>query len=146
MKKKTTKSARNPRSLANLRPPWEKGTSGNPTGRPKDDAGEIARKIFERNAKAIYDAMLKSLMRGDPRVFTALADRGYGKATQQLTFSGSDAEPLDYSVTIQFVDGADGREKMDNSGRQVNLIEGDPEAEADREHDLSVSFVDSEPG
>src|SRR5213082_2432322 len=75
MKKKTTKSARNPRSLANLRPPWEKGTSGNPTGRPKDDAGEIARKIFERNAKAIYDAMLKSLMRGDPRVYRSRRSR-----------------------------------------------------------------------
>jgi hypothetical protein len=68
--------------------------------------------------------MLKSLTARRPRRITALADRGYGKTTQQINFSGSDGEALDYSVTIQFVDGADGREKMDNSGRQVQASRG----------------------
>ena len=33
--------------------------------------------MFEENAEAIYKAMLKALLKGDPRVFVVLADRGF---------------------------------------------------------------------
>jgi hypothetical protein len=45
------------RQLAGLKPPWPKGVSGNPGGRPKIDlASEIAKAVFEQNAEALYQA------------------------------------------------------------------------------------------
>lgn len=65
--------------------PWKPGQSGNPGGRPKRDlAAEIARAIFERDAEAIERAFTAELRKGNPRVFTALADRAYGKPRQSL--------------------------------------------------------------
>lgn len=83
------KKTPNPRSLANLRPAWAKGESGNPGGRPKRDiAAEIAQLVFESSPEAIAKAMLKKLKKGDAKSFTALADRAYGKAHQQMQHSG----------------------------------------------------------
>ena len=57
------------RRTENLKP-WKPGQSGNPGGRPKKDiASEIAQRVFEENADAIYRAMLKALLKGDPKVF-----------------------------------------------------------------------------
>ncbi len=65
------------------------GQSGNPGGRPtKDIAAEIARRIFEENADAIYKAMLKALLKGDPEVFAVLADRAFGKLSQKVEIPG----------------------------------------------------------
>ena len=59
---------------------FKPGQSGNPGGRPKGDlARELARAIFENNSELIYDAMLRALKKGNPRVFAVLADRAYGK-------------------------------------------------------------------
>jgi len=64
---------------------WKKGQSGNPGGRPKrDGASEIAQAIFEKNPEAIYEAMLKVLKKGNPRVFAVLADRGFGKLKESI--------------------------------------------------------------
>jgi len=72
----------------NLRP-WKPGQSGNPGGRPKHDvASEIARAVFEGNEQAIYRAMCKVLLKGNPKVFQALADRAYGKITKHVEMSG----------------------------------------------------------
>ena len=66
--------------IQNLKP-WPKGVSGNPGGRPRRDvASEIAQAVFENNPEVIYQAMLKALKKGTPRVFTALAERAYGRA------------------------------------------------------------------
>jgi len=95
----------NPRSLQNLRPPWKPGRSANPGGRPKrDEAALLARAIFEHNPEAIYKAMLKALKKGSGTVFTALADRGYGKAPQHLSFSGKDGGAI--PVTVEGIDEA----------------------------------------
>ena len=56
--------------------------SGDQSGRPKKDiASEIAQRVFEENTDAIYRAMLKALLKGDPKVFVVLADRAFGKLT-----------------------------------------------------------------
>ena len=65
------------------------GQSGNPGGRPrKDIAAEIAQRVFEENADAIYRAMLKALLKGDPEVFAVLADRAFGKLSQKVEIPG----------------------------------------------------------
>lgn len=79
---------------------FKPGVSGNPGGRPKNDiAAVIARAIFEGNIEAITRALLKKIKKGDPRTFTALADRGYGKAPQSVEVTGSDRGP----VRVEFV-------------------------------------------
>ncbi len=73
---------------------FKPGQSGNPGGRPKRDLeSEVARAVFEENADAIYRAMLKALLKGDPEVFAVLADRAYGKLTQKVEIPGIENLP-----------------------------------------------------
>ncbi len=68
---------------------WKPGQSGNPGGRPKKDiAAEIAQRVFEENAESIEKAMLKALLKGDPKVFAVLADRAFGKLTLKVEIPG----------------------------------------------------------
>jgi len=79
---------------------WKKGQSGNPGGRPKKDlASEVAQAIFEGNPEAIYKAMLKALKKGNPKVYSALADRAYGKLTEKVENTG----PLKVEVLVRMV-------------------------------------------
>jgi Family of unknown function (DUF5681) len=71
--------------------PWKPGQSGNPGGRPKRDvSSEIARAVFEGNKEAVYRAMSKALLKGNPRVFVSLAERAYGKLTKPVELSATD--------------------------------------------------------
>ena len=71
--------------------PSKPGQSGNPGGRPKKDIiSEVAQAVFEENAEAIYRAMLKALLKGDPEVFAVLADRAFGKCSQKVEIPGVD--------------------------------------------------------
>ena len=70
---------------------FKPGQSENPGGRPKKDiVSEIAQRVFEENADAIYRAMLKALLKGDPEVFAVLADRAFGKCSQRVENPGVD--------------------------------------------------------
>ena len=74
--------------------PCKSSQSGKPGGRPKEDiVSEIAKRVFEENADAIYRAMLKALLKGDPEVFAVLADRAYGKLTQKVEIPGIENLP-----------------------------------------------------
>jgi hypothetical protein len=76
--------------IENLKP-WKPGESGNPGGRPRHDvSSEIARAIFEGNEKAVYRAMGRALLKGNPRAFALLADRAYGKLTKPVDVSVMD--------------------------------------------------------
>jgi Family of unknown function (DUF5681) len=89
--------------VENLKP-WKPGQSGNPGGRPKRDvASEIAQAIFEQDAEAILAAFSKALKKGDSRVFTALADRAYGKAKKSVEHAGEDGGPIQTSISVRFV-------------------------------------------
>ena len=69
--------------------PWNPGQSEIPGGRPKKDiVSEIAQRVFEENADAIYRSMLKALLKGDPEVFAVLADRAFGKLSQKVEIPG----------------------------------------------------------
>ena len=85
--------------------PWKPGQSGNPGGRPKRDlAAEIARAIFERNPETIERAFSAELRKGNSKVFTALADRAYGKPRQQIEWMGEDGGPTQSSIVVLFVE------------------------------------------
>ena len=104
--------------VQNLKP-WPKGVSGNPGGRPKRDlASEIAQAVFENNPNAIYEAMLRALKKGDPRVFVVLADRAYGKVKEQVEveFSGSLAEQI-HAARMRLSEG----EQHNNAEASPNL-------------------------
>ena len=74
-----------PNSLRNLEPTkWKPGVSGNPGGRKKDIASELAASIFEQNKAKIYRAMARQLLKGETSAFVALADRGFGKVPQKV--------------------------------------------------------------
>lgn len=84
--------------------PWKPGQSGNPGGRPKRDlAAEIARAIFEHDAEAIERVFAAELLKGNSKVFTALADRAYGKPRQRLDFSAGDGDHNPACIQVQFV-------------------------------------------
>jgi hypothetical protein len=89
--------------IQNLKP-WKPGQSGNPGGRPRRDlAAEIARAIFERDPEAIERAFLAQLRKGNSKVFTALADRAYGKPRLGVDLTGSEGETSPTILRVVFV-------------------------------------------
>ena len=88
--------------------PWKQGQSGNPGGRPKRDlAAEIARAIFEQDSEVITRAFAAELKKGNAKVFTALADRAYGKPRQQIELAAEDGGPIQTGIVIHFVSTGD---------------------------------------
>jgi len=61
---------------------WKKGQSGNPGGKckPENDlSAQIARAAFAHDPEGIKRAVLRALKKGNPKMFMALADRGFGR-------------------------------------------------------------------
>lgn len=72
------RAASKARSLANLKPPWKPGQSGNPTGRPLnwDMTMEAVRQQVLANAEAIVARCIKKALRhGDVAAMKLLLDR-----------------------------------------------------------------------
>jgi len=66
------------------------GKSPNPGGRPNVDvAAEIARAVLEGNRDAAIKALARALLKGNAYVFKELAERGYGKVSQEIVVSGA---------------------------------------------------------
>lgn len=65
---------------------------------PQDWAAEIARAVFVGNTDAIYQIFTKALLKGDPKVFTALANRAFGMPSQEVAFSQN--KPLQVEINF----------------------------------------------
>jgi hypothetical protein len=78
---------------------WKKGQSGNPAGRPRDDAclRELARERTEAALDTLTAIMKNPKAPAAARVSaaTAILDRGYGRPCQQLQHSGGDGLGLE---------------------------------------------------
>ena len=93
-----------PRSLANLKPPWKPGQSGNANGRPKDAFTLDLRKILEDEWRAglsigehIVWAIVKKALRGNLSAISLIWDRLEGKPRQALDITHT-PEPIDLSA------------------------------------------------
>lgn len=99
-------------SRANLKNPWGKGQSGNPSGRPKGALGRatIARYWLEAKTKETNDltgedetlsqedlitlAIIKKAKAGDVQAYRELLNSAYGQATQPIAI---DTDYIDLS-------------------------------------------------
>jgi hypothetical protein len=89
---------------------FQPGRSPNPGGRPKHDiAAELAADVFlacvdPTEFKKFRAGFLRQLRKGNGKVFTALADRAFGKALHRVEVSGSQDAPLKVTLHAHFVD------------------------------------------
>ncbi len=85
---------------ANLRPPWPKGVSGNPKGRPshrKLFEEALARAVVE-HAEAIAAALVQRALEGDARMMAALLDR----LVPRITRHELDAAEAPTKIVLEF--------------------------------------------
>lgn len=55
--------------------------------------------------------MLKALKKGSPKVFSVLADRGYGKIAERLALEGPEDGPPNFDLHVHFVSPKDRRSR-----------------------------------
>jgi hypothetical protein len=88
--KETIKKPRkiSPKSLANLRPPIQKGEVRNPRGingwaKGTDVAAVLAKAVIEGNYEEAVEGLAAQLRKGNAYTFKELADRAYGKLKER---------------------------------------------------------------
>jgi hypothetical protein len=92
----------------NLRPPWQKGQTGNPNGRPKDELREIktviADLLKQQNNQQLVDGLMtvvvNKALKGDLKAVDMLLSYCYGKPTQRTEITGADGEKIDFKVEV----------------------------------------------
>lgn len=86
----------------NLRPPFPKGVSGNPKGRPKGakSRSTIVREWLEMetdgepNIDRVMRALIKKASEGDIPAIKEALDSAFGKLTDKQELSGPDGQPV----------------------------------------------------
>lgn len=81
---------------------FKAGESGNPSGRPKENAAIKA--LAREHTETAIQVLATALSDPDPRVqikaAEVLLDRGYGKAAQAITGEDGDAIKVDASLRV----------------------------------------------
>jgi hypothetical protein len=112
--KQQKKRNMNPNSLANLKPRYAKGESGNPGGKPpkavcitswlKEYADRNSTiQIDSKNltfAQAAALSLWRNAAKGEVNSYNVIADRIEGKAMQAIELSGKDGAPLIPEINI----------------------------------------------
>lgn len=85
--------------------PFIKGQSGNPGGRPKEDAEvrELARQYSSEALNRLLDWMRADNPKASVSACQAILDRAYGKPGQAVQHTGLDEGPIEHAVQVAYV-------------------------------------------
>ena len=89
--------------------PFQKGQTGNPSGRPRRTQEELdliaACKAKTADALAVIDSIMHGGENERNRLSAAMAiiERGHGKTVQAVEMTGADGGPISHNHTIEFV-------------------------------------------
>lgn len=103
-----------PMAVANLRPPWRKGESGNPRGaRPDPLLHALRKKITAKQAAGLAAILLERALDGDMKALEMIWDRTAGKpvARQEQGEPGAFAEGFEIRLIRVSDDDGDGESR-----------------------------------
>lgn len=117
----------------NLNPPWQKGQSGNPAGKPKGARNRqtIVREWLETDAvdgeggtraDQMTRAMIRKAESGDVGAFKELLDSSYGKLTEKSETKHSFTQ---MGSVVKGEGDSDQKEISFDVGKDVKIIEGE---------------------
>lgn len=86
-------------------PPWKKGQSGNPSGRPRKLTNALDKVLTPVMTKKVAQSIVDKACEGDVYAFNAIADRLEGKVPQGVNVAGEDGGPLKIEVSINHIGG-----------------------------------------
>ncbi len=91
------------KNTANLRPPWPKGVSGNPAGRPRgkklseylgDRLGEVEPRSGKTYGELVATALVVKCLKGDVPAIKEVLERLEGKVKERHEVAGFGGAPL----------------------------------------------------
>jgi hypothetical protein len=88
------------RALSCLRPPWPKGVSGNPGGKPKKVTSALDRALNRHNVRRIAYALIGEAAAGNVQAFTAIRETIEGPLPRPVQLSGPDGGPIKLAVVL----------------------------------------------